>query len=88
MFLDSSGAALFMALTDSAGFFTEFCGWGGRGVRKRWDGNTRSNSLRTLWKNARAYQSSGLAFWQIHAQAGLRMGFSKTPAPFAARMPS
>jgi len=37
-------------------FFTEFCGWGGRVVRKRRDGSTRSNSLRTLWKNARTYR--------------------------------
>jgi hypothetical protein len=40
----------------SIGFFTEFCGWGGRVVRKRRDGSTRSNSLRTLWKNARTYR--------------------------------
>jgi len=31
---------------------------------------------------------ASLAFWQIHAQSGLRMGFPKTPAPFVARMPS
>ncbi len=37
-------------------FFTEYCGWGGRVVRKRCDGNTRSNSLRTLWKIAWAYR--------------------------------
>jgi hypothetical protein len=37
-------------------FFPEFCGWMESAMRTHRDGNTRSNSLRTLRKNAWTYR--------------------------------
>jgi transposase-like protein len=47
-------------------FFTEFCGWMESAMRKHRDGNTRSNSLRTLRKNA----------WTYRRLEGFRGGFA------------